>query len=288
LNTKQITLTAITAAACASFAIGISTLSMATPAAHRHTVAHHRMVTVNSLGIMPLKTISDNGAIALAPKGWSMKADDHGTVEMHSPDRDSYAGWGVIQIDRVKEQYYGKMYGAPEESIQAIMSAALTASGESGDVQYTSDAKQIGRYAMLNWQTSDKTGRVFYIVYGDPSTSYIESFYLCYTDHSKWKKLATTLSITAISIQGHTVLHPAPDGGYHYTPSSDNHEDSGSGEDGDPMKDYNQWTGNQWFHDDAGNNYYLDPNDCTTMGPDGEGVYKTNGNDTYKLHAGMY
>jgi len=54
----------------------------------------------------------------------------------------------------------------------------------------------------------------------------------------------------------------------------------------DPLKDYNVQLGTQWFHDDNGNNYNVDPSTATVNGPDGEGVYKVNGNDVTKLHAG--
>jgi hypothetical protein len=206
---------------------------------------------------------------------------------MKSSDGASGAGWGVVAINRQMEPYYGKIYGAPEESMQAIVSGALQSTGEASDVEYTSAPAEMGYFMTRGWRTSTKTGKIFYHIYGDPNSQYEESMYICYTDQSKWKKLSPMLTNVALSIRGHVVLHPAPDGGYHYSPSSGGSRHAGDGDDDNPLKDYNAQLGTQWFHDDNGDNYWVDPNAATIDGPDGEGVYKVNGNDITKLHPGF-
>jgi len=252
-------------------------------AAHPHK--SQKMVTVDALGATPLRVLTSNGAMALAPAGWTMSANDRGSVDMRSGDGASYAGWGGLAINRQMESYYGKMYGPPEDSIQAIMSKALQSTGEDGDVEYTSDTAKVGYFTRRDFETSSKSGAIFYHIYGDPNSQYVESFYVCYTDSARWKKLQPTLMNVALSIRGHVVLHPAPGGEYHYTPGGHG-SNSGDKDNEDPLKDYNVQLGTQWFHDDDGNNYNVDPATATMNGPDGEGVYKVNGNDVTRLHIG--
>ena len=134
------------------------------------------------------------------------------------------------------------------------------------------------------YSTSTKSGAIYYHIYGDVNSQYEESFYLCYTDQGAWPKQKSMLTNVALSIRGHAVLHQSPGGLYHYTPSSDNH--SGNADGDNPLKDYNVQLGTQWFHDENGNNYNVDPATATVNGPDGEGVYKVNGNDVTKLIPG--
>jgi len=270
---------------CIAVAAAGCTATVAKPSTG-HAHKPHKMVTVNGLGATPLRVLTSNGAMALAPEGWTMTANDRGTVDLKSADGASAAGWGGIAINRQMEAYYGKMYGAPEDSIQEIMSKAMQSTGEDGDVEYTSDAAEVGYFTERDFATSSKTGKIFYHVYGDTNSQYVESFYVCYTDTSRWNKLKSTLVNVALSIRGHVALHPAPGGEYHYTPSSAS-TNSGDKDDENPLKDYNAQLGTQWFHDDAGNNDNVDPDTATVDGPDGEGVYKINGNDITKLHPGF-
>lgn len=243
-----------------------------------------KITTVDSLGIQPLVLKKQGLATALAPESWSMTATERGTVDLYSPDHNEYAGAGVFAVNRQMQSYYGNMYGAPEESILTLISSVLKQIGSSGDAQYTTDPKPFGSFLTVrDFEDSGKQGRVFYQTYGDTSSTYTESVYMACTDKNLWDSHKELLTNMALSIRPHASLQISSEA---LSGSRDN-QSNNNDEESNPLKDYNAQLGTQWFHDDLGNRYNVDPNQATVNGPQGEGVYKVNGNDVTKLTPGF-
>jgi len=278
-----ITTTALVGSAVVCSCFGSIDRAQAAKSYKKSTHTHHKFVTVQSLGL-PAMTIKRYGqAWAIAPKDWAMVAGDQGGVDLGGPDRKTYAGSCILPVNRQMQGYYGPTYGTPDMSMAMITAKMLMGAGHSGDFRYTSPPMRFdGFFVQRSFETSDARGQIFYHIYGNVNTEYIESYRLAITGRDVWKKKGPIAIAVALSIHASVALHPSAN---NYNPYG-----GGGGETGDepdPLKDYNKELGTQYYHDpNTGDNYWVDPATAVVNGPAGEGVYKSNGNDVTKLVPG--
>ena len=268
----------------ATTVLALATLSTAAYAA-KHSTHHGKFKTVQSLGI-PALTINRYGqAWAITPKGWSMVASEQGGVDIFSPDQLCYAGANILPINRSMQGYYGNQYGPPAQSMLTLISLQLRGNGRDPNVRYTTPPQRFdGYFTKRSFATSEGIGTIYYHIYGDPNSEYIESFYLCMTRTSAWKKWGPIANAVALSIH-RSVVARSSSGGNSY--GGGGGYGGGSYSEPDPLKDYNAQLGKQYYHDpNTGQSYWVDPSTAVVNGPDGEGVYTQNGNDITKLVPG--
>ena len=102
---------------------------------------------------------------ALTPRDWSISSNPQAsTLDAESADQTMYAGWGVLQVNRAMQQYYGPMYGDPQTSMQAMANIIVRSKfGDSSGVQYTSAPRPFLKYFGIRSFASQRAqGVVFY------------------------------------------------------------------------------------------------------------------------------
>jgi hypothetical protein len=276
-----------TSVIAATTALALITLSTTAHAAKKHSTHHGKFKTVQALGIPALTIKRYGGAWAFAPSSWAMDASDQGGVDLGSPDNRCYAGANILPITRSMQGYYGNMYGPPDVSMANIIALMLKGSGHAYNVHYTSAPQRFdGYFVQRSFATSEATGKIFYHIYGDVNSQYIESYYLAMTRTDSWKKWGPIATAVALSIH-RSVVARSTYSGNSYSGGGDNGGGGGGYSEPDPLKDYNAQLGMQYYHDpNTGTNYWVDPSTAVVNGPDGEGVYTQNGNDITKLVPG--
>jgi hypothetical protein len=217
---------------------------------------------------------------ALAPADWALLTNPQAsTVELFSPDKRIYAGWGVTAVNPAMRSYYGDLYGDPETSIRTLASMIAKGLGDQTGMQYTSAARPLGDYFTARAVESQrKAGLVFYHIYPQPGGTYIESVYFAITDKDLWQTQGPLALNVAASIRATTQLLPPPPRG-------------GSSRADDPSgpidSTYNKELGWQRVHSSStGENYIVSPSDYQDNGPDGAGYYRKAGNSYEKLTLG--
>ncbi len=223
---------------------------------------------------------------ALAPADWSLVSNAQvSTVELSSPDKSLYAGWGILGVNRAMQPYYGNLYGDPETSIKTLARVLVQGRGDSSTLQYTSAAKTVGYFTFRNVESERTKGLVFYHIYPQPGGNYIESVYFAMTDKKQWQSKGMLAVNVAASIRAVTQLVPSR--------SSASGRSSGNGSAGkeDPSgpidRSYNKELGWQRVHSPStGENFIMTPSDYLETGPDGPGYYRKAGNSYEKLSLG--
>jgi len=222
---------------------------------------------------------------ALTPRDWSISSNPQAsTLDAESGDRTMYAGWGVLQVNRAMQQYYGPMYGDPQTSMQAMANIIVRAKfGDSSGVQYTSAPRPFLKYFGIRSFASQRAqGVVFYHDYpvADPN-SYIESVYFAITSNAvpRSKRLISQGVAVSIRCQTQLVYHASGSNG-----TRGGSKPKGCGGEGN-LRGYNKELGWQYAHTAAGTNLLFDDSDWRN-GPQGEGYYATVGNSLEKLELG--
>jgi hypothetical protein len=223
---------------------------------------------------------------ALVPAGWNISSNAQGSaLDADSGDRTSYAGWGVLQVNRGMQQFYGGMYGDPQTSMQTIANTVVRAKfGDPNGIRYTSAPRSFLKYFLLRTFASQRAnGVVFYHLYpvADPN-SYIESFYMAVNSNSVPLSRRSIAQAVAVSIRCRTQLV------YHAADSSGDRGGSkpnGCGGEGN-LRGYNKELGWQYAHTNGGTNKLFDLSDWRENGPQGAGYYATVGNSLEKLELG--
>ena len=197
-----------------------------------------------------------------------------------------YAGWGVVQINRSMQRFYGPMFGDPETSMQTLADAVLRAKfGDSSGARYTSAPQTfLGFFRMRSFASQQARGIVFYHIYpvADPN-SYIESVYLAINSNRLPRSRRAISQAVAVSIRCQTQLvYHAPEPGGDRGGKS---KAKGCGGEGN-LRGYNKELGWQYAHTSSGTNKLLDASDWRPNGPQGSGYYATVGNTEEKLELG--
>ncbi len=223
---------------------------------------------------------------ALTPSGWTISSNPQGsTLDAESADRTMYAGWGVVQVNRAMQQFYGPMFGDPQTSMQTMASTIVRAKfGDSSGIRYTSAPRPFLKFfGMRSFATQQAQGVVFYHIYpvADPN-SYIESVYFAINSNALPRSKRAIAQGVAVSIRCQTQLV------YHASgPASDRggSKPNGCGGEGN-LRGYNKELGWQYAHTSGGTNKLFDISDWRENGPQGAGYYATVGNSLEKLELG--
>ncbi len=224
---------------------------------------------------------------ALAPSGWSVFSNPQGsTLDAQSADRTMYAGWGVVQINRAMQRFYGPMFGDPQTSMQTLANTVVRAKfGDSSGVRYTSAPRPFLKFfGMRSFASQQTQGVMFYHIYpvADPN-SYIESVYLAINSNALPRSRRTISQGVAVSIRCLTqFVYHAPEPGGNSAGSS---KPKGCGGEG-TLRGYNKELGWQYAHTSSGMNKLFDDSDWRENGPQGAGYYATVGNSVEKLELG--
>jgi hypothetical protein len=220
---------------------------------------------------------------ALAPAEWGLTSNPQAsTVELFSPDKRLYAGWGVTAVNPSMRSYYGDLYGDPETSIRTLAGMIAKGLGDASGMQYTSAARPLGDYFTARGVESQrKAGLVFYHIYPQPGGAYVESVYFAVTDKDLWPAQGALALNVAASIRATTQLLPPP-------PRDGSGDSSRADDPSGPIDStYNKELGWQRAHSSStGENYIVSPSDYQDNGPDGAGYYRKAGNGYEKLTLG--
>jgi hypothetical protein len=254
------------------------------PAALSLTLAPSTGLAARSSGVALSLKQTDHCSV-LTPRDWSISSNPQAsTLDAQSADQTMYAGWGVLQVNRAMQQYYGPMYGDPQTSMQAMANIIVRAKfGDASGVQYTSAPRPFLKYFGIRSFASQRArGVVFYHDYpvADPN-SYIQSVYFAITSNAVPHSKRDISQGVAVSIRCQTQLV------YHASDSSGGRGGSkpkGCGGEGN-LRGYNKELGWQYAHTSSGTNLLFDNSDWRN-GPQGEGYYATVGNSLEKLELG--
>jgi hypothetical protein len=223
---------------------------------------------------------------ALTPAGWTAETTPSGDAfDTFSPDGRSYAGKGVVGIDPSMRQFYGPMYGAPEESILAfaniigqrigITGINYASPGESHDDYYT-----VRKLSGVNGQ-----GVVLFRIYPNMPMPgrYIESMYFALAPNSAGPRDLSAAIGTMLSIRCEVHLMPQER-------SSPSRRTNAKGkqvcEKRSPLNGYNRWLGVQEFHDSSGKTHRIYNDISETTGNEGKGHYVNKGGSPERLQEG--
>jgi len=213
--------------------------------------------------------------------GWQLVPGQYGqTADVFGPNG-AYAGWGILAVNPVMRQYYGAMYGPPEEHTVALLTQLLHA-----QPQFTSSKNIGGFFTAHEFQAGNMAGVVLYHVYPASMGQYIISEYFAWAPQGDAAMLSMAEAVLT-SLQCTSSVRPPP---ATYTPhgsGAGGTRGSGSSEE-DDLKDYNSILGTQWAHDANGTLYYLDAaKQWSDNGPDGPGYYAGTGINRHKLTPGV-
>jgi len=249
-------------------------------------VAPSTSSAARSAGGVALSVKQTDHCSALTPSNWSISSNPQGsTLDAESADRTMYAGWGVVQINRAMQQFYGPMFGDPQTSMQTLANTILrTKFGDSSGIRYTSAPRPFLKFfGMRSFASQQAQGVVFYHIYpvADPN-SYIESVYLAINSNAVPRSRRAISQGVAVSIRCQTqfIYHaPEPGGGRGAS------KPKGCGGEG-TLRGYNKELGWQYAHTSSGTNKLFDSSDWRENGPQGAGYYATVGNSEEKLELG--
>jgi hypothetical protein len=271
------------AAILATFAI---VAASATSAAKKHM---RRQPGPRSTNATPFEMKSSGSAHAIAPRDWEITTNAQGSaVDLGSPDKSMYAGWGVIAINRSMQPYYGSLYGDPATSQLTQVDLLVKSQGDGSTPRYTSQARSFGDgyFYTRSFSSARKQGVIFSHIYPTGGGNYIESTYFAMAEKPVWAKKGPMIVNIALSIRSTVQLTPPTDNGG-WSPSGSRRKTDATSEENKAFKDYNMQLGTQWFHDSNGGIYNLDvTNDYSQDGPDGPGYYRRAGNSWEKLEPG--
>jgi len=213
--------------------------------------------------------------------GWKLTPGPNGqTADVFGPNG-AYAGWGIVAVNPAMRQYYGAMYGPPEEHTVAILTQLLHT-----QPQFTSSKNIGGFFTAHEFRAGNKTGIVLYHVYPAAMGQYIISEYFAWAPPSDAALLSQAKAVMT-SLQCTSSVRP-PSATYTPHPGGTSGKKGGGSSEDDNLKDYNSILGTQWAHDANGTLYYLDAaKQWSDNGPDGPGYYAGSGVNRHKLTPGV-
>lgn len=240
-------------------------------------------------GGTPLQVKQTGHCSAFAPRDWSFWTNPQAsTAEALSADKTMYAGWGVTQINRAMQPFYGDLYGDSETSIRFLTNQILGVllSDPSGMRTSSSPRPFLNYFTLRSLESAKHTGLVFYKIYPSPNPQgYIESVYWALANRSQGKQGLRTAAGVAVSIRCVTQLIPVR----YDSPGSGKGKPArpGCGYGGN-LRGYNKELGTQYAHSlTTGENFLLDPStQWNETGPNGPGYYRKVGNSHEKLDLG--
>jgi hypothetical protein len=257
------------------------------PAKGPRVCAAGKLRTVEATGGAQLVVKRFGRGRALAPADWQLLTSPQGNaVDLSSPDRQVYAGWGMVAITRSMQPYYGDLYGDPATSMRFLITQQLEAMGDTSSVRYTSQPRPLDRhryFTQRSFESAGHRGIVFYRLYpantGSPQ-DYIESVYLAITAKRLWARKGALAVNVASSIRGRVTFKRSPTGGALPPGRKD--------PDAPDLSTYNKELGTEYCHSPStGENFYVSHADSwNENGPDGPGYYKQDGNTHEKLELG--
>lgn len=208
---------------------------------------------------------------ALTPENWAVSTNQqNATFDSYAPDRRSYAGWGVVGVNMMMRQYYGGLYGPPEESLLTIANAVAREIGVF-NLQYASPEENRGYFAMRRLQGANGRGLMLYKIYPNGQGQYIESVYLALAQNELGQQGLDMAVGTALSIRCTVQLLPSEAATPTYRTNKGNKKTC---EKRSPLSGYNQWLGVQEFHDSLGETHRISVGSTPeTNGAEGKGYY---------------
>jgi len=223
---------------------------------------------------------------ALTPNGWSASTNPQSsTFDSFSSDGRAYAGWGILGVNPFMRQFYGSLYGSPEESILTIANSIGQSIGVTGLSYLSTEDTHDNFFTMRRLKSANGQGIVIFHIYPNTPVSgqYIESMYFALAQLSAGHQSLDAAIGTALSIRCNVQLIPQES----YTSSR---RTSSKGkqvcEKRSPLSGYNRWLGVQEFHDSLGENHRIYNETPETNGIEGKGYYINRGGTTERLQEG--
>jgi hypothetical protein len=239
-------------------------------------------------GGVPLAVAQSGHCSAYVPAGWTLRSHPQGAAtDLVSGDRRAYAGWGVRQVNRAMQPFYGALHGDPDTAAAHLAGQILQAHLGDGEPPRYTGAPQafLGYFTLRRFETARSRGLVFYRAYpGLTPQEYVASSYFAIADKSLGSAGLMVASGVATSIRCQTQLVPRRDPG---PPQRTGGRRAGCGGEG-ALRGYNKELGHQSAHSSStGENFLLDAaTQWQENGPQGAGYYKQNGNFQEKLELG--
>lgn len=239
---------------------------------------------------IPLSVKQTQHCSAFAPNDWTLTSNPQAsTADANSGDRSMYAGWGGLGVNRAMQQYYGDLYGEPEQSVRTIVSAVVQGMGDGSGVRYTSAPQPFLNFFVLrSVESAYVNGVVFYRIYPGPGPGmYVESVYIALANKRLGPAGVKLAAGVAVSLRCQTQLIPVRFDPPSPSSGSKRAARVGCGMGGN-LRGYNKELGTQYAHSPStGQNFLLDPSsDWQENGPQGPGYYRSAGNSYEKLELG--
>lgn len=100
--------------------------------------AHGGFRTIQQSGGIHMQIHRYGDGYAFAPADWLISGSPQGnSLSLHAPDFAAAAGWIMLAVPRVRQPYYGDVYGDPNTSMHALLTLQLRALTDTSEVRWT-------------------------------------------------------------------------------------------------------------------------------------------------------